>query len=245
MNIRKKNSMFILMILIFLPFITHAQSFNYQQDIMMDSEFKTTVYVYDSNMPGETLLIIGGVHGDETAGIKAAEKMIGYKPNKGKIVLIPKANIAACNSNSRTEYYMEDLNRSFIGCEFGNSTQVLAWEITKVIEKHQPVMVIDLHESEGLYKENTDLIGQSIIISSGQSNDPIEIAFIVLDSMGFTVLSGAPEGSLNMEISRILGIPVITIETDGSQELGKRVSQHLDIIEIIMKYYGMEGQACE
>ena len=207
---------------------------------MKDSAFSTPVYVNDSGNDGKTILIIGGVHGNEPAGFHAAEELIDYTPKNGILVVIPKANIVACNNNNRTEYYMDDLNRSFIGSESGGIAHRLAWEIVNVIKEYKPSMIIDLHESRGEYDESTGYIGQSIIISEIDSPESVDIAFLVIDKLGFTVLSGAPEGSLNKEVSETLNIPVITIETSANQELDKRVSQQLSIIKTILNYYEME-----
>lgn len=237
--------MFKKFIFLFLTFLTlisniYGDSNNYIFEIMGDSELCTNVYVNDSGYKGNTLLIIGGIHGDEEAGIKAAEILTSYTPKRGTIVVIPKANIAACNNNSRTVYYLNDLNRSFIGLESGNDTQRLAWEITNVITNFTPVMIADLHESNGKYDESSNYIGQSIVLNSNPNHDCVEIAIEVLDKTDFTVISGSPMGSINKEISDKYDIPVITIETYTNQEMEKRIAQHLAIIGCILDYYGME-----
>lgn len=240
----KKFIWFIFLFLTFLAPISniYSDSNNFIFEIMKDSELCTKVYVNDSGYKGNTLLIIGGIHGDEEAGIKAAEILASYTPKRGTIVVIPKANIAACNNNSRTVYYLDDLNRSFIGLESGTDTQRLAWEISNAITDFMPVMIADLHESKGKYNESSNYIGQSIVLNSNPNHDCVEIAIEILDKTNFTVISGAPMGSINKEISDKYDIPVITIETDINQQIEQRVAQHLAIIGCILDYYGMEDQ---
>mgnify|MGYP003301529940 FL=1 len=40
--------------------------------ILEDSIYETTVYKFTSNVPGKRCAIVGGIHGDEVAGWKAA-----------------------------------------------------------------------------------------------------------------------------------------------------------------------------
>lgn len=236
-----KKFSFLLLTLFALISNIYGDSNKYIFEIMKDSELCTSVYVNDSGYKGNTLLIIGGIHGDEEAGIKAAEIMASYTPKRGTVVVIPKANITACNNNSRTVYYLDDLNRSFIGLEKGTDTQRLAWEISNAITDFMPVMIADLHESKGKYNESSNFIGQSIVLSNIPNQDCAEIAIEVLDKTDFTVISGAPIGSINKEISDKYDIPIITIETDINQEIEQRVAQHLAIIGCILEYYGMES----
>ena len=49
-----------------------------------------------------------------------------------------------------------------------------------------------------------------------------------------------PGGSINSEISKVLDIPVITIETSMNQELEQRVTQQIYVIDTILNYYGMD-----
>ncbi|NLN49887.1 MAG: hypothetical protein GX154_12550 [Clostridiales bacterium] len=235
----KKSGLFVLILIVFISNV-YCDSYSYNFEIMKDSDLSTTVYVNDSGDVGNSLIIIGGIHGNETAGIMVAEELSSYTPQKGVVIVIPRANTAACKSISRTEYYLDDLNRSFIGDVNGNNTQRLAWEIAQTIIRYKPVMVIDLHESKGKYDESTGFIGESIVIDRTLDTDSVLIAFEVMDKLNFTILSGAPEGSINKEISENLGIPVITIETDANQELEQRVTEHLQIINIMLKYYGLE-----
>lgn len=243
-----KNILTLALILAILPSVIWCDSNNYSFQIMEDSELNTTVYINASQKEGRTLLVIGGVHGDEPAGIKVGEKLSKQTPSNGTLIVIPKANAVSCANNNRTEYYMEDLNRSFMGSENDSNTQKLAWEIVKLINKYKPALIIDLHESRGKYSESCNFIGQSIILSDTQNTEPIEIAFEILDKVNseleeelwFTVLSGAPGGSINSEISKVLDIPVITIETSMNQELEQRVTQQIYVIDTILNYYGMD-----
>jgi hypothetical protein len=49
-----------------------------------------------------------------------------------------------------------------------------------------------------------------------------------------------PKGSINREVSEILDIPVLTIESNMENSLKDRVDFHLYIIENIIKNYEMD-----
>lgn len=216
--------------------------------IMQGSELSTEIYVADSGVIGPTVIIIGGIHGDETAGVIAAEALIKLKPVKGKVVVLPRANKPACESNVRTMYYMEDLNRCFPGDKEGSLSEYAAAAIFEKIIGYSPSIVIDLHESKEKFGEDAASLGQSLIIS--EQGDSAEIVLDILEKLNekvetgneFTFTSGAPKGSLNSEISKLLCIPAITVETWSGQIMEARVKNHIDAVTLIIEYFNMLRQ---
>src|SRR5690348_5575379 len=75
------------------------------------------VYVFRSIVPGPTLLILAGMHGDEINGIEIVRKLITRedvkKPLCGSIIAIPVINIISFLSGSRDLPDGRDLNRCF------------------------------------------------------------------------------------------------------------------------------------
>ena len=55
-------------------------------------------YIYDSRIPGPKLLLLGAIHGNETAGTKAIRKLMSALDNNeinlksGSLVLLPVCN---------------------------------------------------------------------------------------------------------------------------------------------------------
>jgi predicted deacylase len=140
---------------------------------------------------------------------------------------------------------MEDLNRCFPGDKEGDLSRYAAAMLTEAVSGYKPAIVIDLHESKAKYGEEAAALGQSLVIS--EQGDSAGIVLDVLEGLNekvgvgneFTFTSGAPEGSLNKEISKLLCIPVITVETWSGQEIEARVNNHLYAVTTILKYFNM------
>lgn len=60
-----------------------------------------------------TIMVVGGIHGDEISGIELTDELNDIRLSNGSLVLLPRANREAVKNGNRTEYYMEDLNRAF------------------------------------------------------------------------------------------------------------------------------------
>jgi hypothetical protein len=60
----------------------------------------TPVYVLDSGGPGGTLVVLGGTHGDESAGYVAAVVLVEQaRVTAGKVIVIPRANASGFTHN--------------------------------------------------------------------------------------------------------------------------------------------------
>ena len=128
--------------------------------ILEDSIYETTVYKFTSDVPGKKCVIVGGIHGDEVAGWKAALQLKDKRDFVGEVLLIPQANILACKREERypgkvanagavavNGIKYQDLNRNFPGDPNGNVTKQIAHEISQTVIDFDPDVVIDLHES--------------------------------------------------------------------------------------------------
>lgn len=125
------------------------------------TEDETEVVVIDSGSSGPTAVVVGGMHGNEPAGAKAAERMRDWSIDEGKLVLIPRSNPSALDDDT----YSNDngnLNRKFPPGE--EPTTPLARAIWGVITDHDADLVFNLHSSQGIYKEDVgpEGVGQAI-----------------------------------------------------------------------------------
>lgn len=95
------------------------------------------VHVYRSQIDGPTLLLTGGLHGDELNGVEIIRRMIDSKsiiPEKGSVIAIPIVNIYGFIQNSRYLPDGKDINRSFPGVKKGGSlATMLAYTLMKHI----------------------------------------------------------------------------------------------------------------
>ncbi|EIM77560.1 succinylglutamate desuccinylase/aspartoacylase [Nitritalea halalkaliphila LW7] len=76
------------------------------------------VFIRRAKEDGPTVLISGGVHGDEINGVVAVKRLLeedDLQPVRGALIFMPLVNIYGFLSNSRSFPDGRDLNRSFPG----------------------------------------------------------------------------------------------------------------------------------
>ena len=149
-------------------------------EILASTIYETTVYVFTSNLPGPTVMIVGGIHGDEIAGWQVAQTLVTKDDYRGKVIIIPKANILATTLQKRYPgqetkgvyqgISYSDLNRVFPGKIDGTITEQIAYAIIEEVEKYQPDYIVDLHESRRSYTDKSPLIGDEIIYGNSKAH---------------------------------------------------------------------------
>lgn len=118
--------------------------------IMQGTPHETAYFVFDSGKPGHTVMVVGGVHGNEPSGHEAAKWL--YEDflhdrrtlQAGKLVIIPAANVTGLKEKKR-KLEGVDLNRQYPGVKNGNPAQQIAYQIDQLMRQHRVQMVIDLH----------------------------------------------------------------------------------------------------
>ncbi|MDB4088047.1 succinylglutamate desuccinylase/aspartoacylase family protein [Flavobacteriales bacterium] len=112
------------------------------------TEIDILAHVFRSNKPGPTILVLGGLHGDEINGIEIVRKSINDgvfdKLKCGNVIAIPLLNVYGFINYSRDLPDGKDINRSFPG----NSNGSLASRVAKQLTQHILPIVdfgIDFH----------------------------------------------------------------------------------------------------
>ncbi|QLG62682.1 succinylglutamate desuccinylase/aspartoacylase family protein [Halorarum salinum] len=109
---------------------------------------ETAVTVVESGHPGPTVVVVGGQHGNEPAGYRAAGRVENWEIERGTLVVVPEANPAAVENGMR-EVRGRDLNGQFPVGERPRTAQ--ARTVWGVLERHDANVVVDLHSSRGIY----------------------------------------------------------------------------------------------
>ena len=117
------------------------------------TKYATELYIYKSGKPGPVVMIVGGVHGNETAGWKAATTAKNYKVKKGTLLVLPKANKRAVNIKKRYVAGVGDLNRQFPKTKSGTGNSILARAIYETIKTYKVDWLMDMHEGYDYYKK--------------------------------------------------------------------------------------------
>tara|TARA_R110001632_G_scaffold116951_2_gene228763 strand:- start:9015 stop:9965 length:951 start_codon:yes stop_codon:yes gene_type:complete len=112
---------------------------------------KVPVIIERSKNPGPVVLLLAGIHGDETNGVGIIREIIDLKINKplnGTIICIPVFNIFGYLIHTREFPDGRDLNRMFPGSPNGSLASQFAYQFTKEIAPFVDY-VIDFHTGGG------------------------------------------------------------------------------------------------
>jgi hypothetical protein len=157
--------------LLLLVFIVHvkSQAQVIHEVFLPNTDHELHVYRVFGEKPGKTIMIIGGIQGDEPGSYLTADLYADIHLKKGNLIVVPRANFYSILLNQR-EGLTGDMNRKF-GIN-GNSKKSLDEEIVIVL-KHliaESDLLLNLHEGSGFYSpvwvndmENPKRYGQSII----------------------------------------------------------------------------------
>lgn len=120
------------------------------------------IFTIDTQIPGPTLLMIGGTHGNEPAGSIWIEYfMKNHPPIKcGKIILVPRLNKIGLLLSRRHVFHnliYRDLNRNYPIKDGEEGKDLINKKIVKLI-KHAD-FIIDFHEGWGFHLIDNESMG--------------------------------------------------------------------------------------
>ena len=128
------------------------------------------LYKKEGTSAGHTLLVIGGIHGDEPGGYFAPtflEKY--YKIKKGNLWIVPNLNGHSIMANRRGIY--NDMNRKFNTIDKNDPDYFVVERIKKIMVEKEVDLILNLHDGYGFYREqyenaifNPNAWGQATII---------------------------------------------------------------------------------
>jgi len=127
------------------------------------------LYKKNSNQ-GNTLLVIGGIHGNEPGGYFSASFLVRYYHiTYGNLWIVPNLNFDSIIQNRRGIY--GDMNRKFAFIKKSDKDYKIVNDIKKIILNKQVDLVINLHDGHGYYRRswensifNPQAWGQACII---------------------------------------------------------------------------------
>ncbi len=104
------------------------------------------VYVFNGDELGPTVLLQGGLHGDEVNSIELVRRMLidkSYKIHRGCVIVVPLLNVFGFLNLSR-DMHGKDVNRSFPGSKKGSLAGRMAYYLMKELIKNVD-FAIDFH----------------------------------------------------------------------------------------------------
>jgi hypothetical protein len=239
--------------------------------MMAGTAYETPLHIFGSGLPGEVIMLLGGVHGNEPGGWMAAERIIDtIRPASGALLVVPRANKLAINLFQRTTDELGDLNRAYPGNPGGKPMEVMADQVVQTLREFRVNVLIDMHESWAFYnnraQNGTAFLGQTV--STYPEEPGITLAKTVVEQVNTRIQApveelfyrdrtfAGPNGTtLSTPInpsqgvsSSSLGIPrwvpglsAILVEMGQQQPLERRIALHVDIVQEAMRLLKIAG----
>ena len=225
-----------------------------------------TIHKLESSRPGNTLLVIGGIQGDEPGGFNAAALLVTqYKIKKGSVWVVPNLNFISIINRSRGVF--GDLNRKFAQIGKNDPEFDTISKVKRIILDQQVDLILNLHDGSGFYRpsyvdqtHNPNRWGQSIII------DQEEIKAVKFGELG--EIARQVKGAVNrrliseehayhvkntwtelgdLEMAKTLTYyavrnfkPAFGVEVSKNFPTHKRTYYHLQVLETYMDLLGIE-----
>lgn len=161
-----------------------------------NTDHELHVYRVFGEEPGKTIMIIGGIQGDEPGSYLTADLYADIHLKKGNLIVVPRANLYSILLNRR-EGLTGDMNRKFGASDEGRKGRNLEKEVVTIL-KHliaESDCLLNLHEGSGYYNpvwvsamENPSRYGQSVIFDTEVFSPPGEEKVIRLGDLARKVV---------------------------------------------------------
>jgi len=132
-----------------------------------NTAYELNIYKSYGKQTGKTLMLIGGIQGNEPGGFLSADLYADMRLEKGNLIVVPRANFYSIILNHRGPH--GDMNRKFTPEDTEDSTEDKIVTILKKLISESDY-VLNLHDGTGYYYpkyiskwRNPRRFGQSII----------------------------------------------------------------------------------
>ncbi len=173
-----------------VPAVCHGKII--METFFQNTDYELNVYRINGKLPGKTLLIIGGIQGDEPGGFLSADLYADMELVRGNLIVVPRANFYSIILNRRQ--INEDMNRKFSGASRENYEAQVVSILKRLITESN--CVLNLHDGSGFYRdtwqsemENPARYGQSIIVDCEDYRDLNTGNVIALGEMAKSAIS--------------------------------------------------------
>ena len=171
-----------------------------QEEVFLrGTDHELHVYRIFGEKPGKTVMLIGGIQGDEPGGYLTADLYAAVHLKKGNLIVVPRANFYSILLNQR-QGLTGDMNRKFASDGKSKRTTSLEDEIVFVLKQliAESDCLLNLHEGSGYYSptwinenENPMRFGQSIIYDADVLEIPAENRKLHLGDLARKVIAKA------------------------------------------------------
>ncbi len=210
------------------------------------SKYATDLYIIESGKPGPVVMIVGGVHGSETAGYTAAAKVTKWSIDKGTLLVLPEANKRAIDNDVRYVSGEGDLNRDFPQSANEGADNTLSRAIWSALKKYDVDWLMDMHEGIDYCKTSGSSVGQSLIYYPNSSTKNLASKIVAglnknisTSYKKFSLIDYPVKGSLARAAGQYLGVHSFIFETCDNLYLSTRVNYQLQAAKTLLQELDM------
>ena len=149
-----------------------------ERALLPGTPWETPAFLRHSGVRGPTVMVLGGVHGNEPGSWLAAETLPALEIARGSLIVVPRANVVATRLHERTTDELGDLNRLYPGSALAELPMArMASRLIALARQYGAELLLDLHESWQFYAERTiqgtAAIGQTMSAGPGPEQGTI------------------------------------------------------------------------
>ncbi len=220
--------------------------------IAAGTKWQTPYWISDSGAEGPTVLVTGGVHGNEPAGALAVDQIRHWPLAKGRIIFVPRCNVPGLKAATRAmpgeAKELADLNRNFpLSGKENTARGPAAKALWAFVRKHKPDYTLDLHEGSGFRSAGSKSVGSSVIRVPHPETAALQDLMLkavntaVTDpERKFARLRGGANGSLARACGERLPARAFILETTyKDQHVALRTRQHRIMVHTLLKHLGV------
>jgi hypothetical protein len=175
-------------------FVFPSQAFSKREHLVYfpNTAYELNIYKIFGKNPGKTLMLIGGIQGNEPGGFLSADLYADMSLEKGNLIVVPRANFYSIILNKRGPN--GDMNRKFSPKDISSSMEGKIVTILKDLISESDYL-LNLHDGAGYYYpeyinkwRNPMRFGQSIIADCDEFKVPGSKRVIKLGDMAQKVI---------------------------------------------------------
>ncbi len=157
-----------------------------------NSDFELEIIRINGKTKGPTLLVFGGIHGDEEGGFSSAEVLSKIELFKGNLIIVPRVNFAGIMRYRREIF--GDMNRKFITKDYPNDPDHKIIILLKKLISEADIF-INQHDAFGFHRNkyisktyNPFRYGQSLIVDTGKIYSNKSNTILDINSIGKRII---------------------------------------------------------
>lgn len=208
-----------------------------------NTAYELNIYKIYGKKPGKTLMLIGGIQGNEPGGFLSADLYADMSLEKGNLIVVPRANFYSIITNHRGPH--GDMNRKFTHEEGSSSMEDKIVTILKKLISESDYL-LNLHDGAGYYHptyidkwRNPMCFGQAVIADCETYRIPGNNKTIELGKMTKRVLAQV-NPHINSDLHRFHFMNTRTGEEDSPHKEQRKSATYYALTKHHIPAFGVE-----